>query len=546
MSELSGRTIRVSQQIFRYLQDGSNSERSWHVPIFLRAGTPAGQSDPSNVNPISPGNSAFFGCLIDNNLPDPYLPPTPSGGSAIDLPTLMMGEHQCIVAQIEFPGTPIPSGANPFTSDKLAQRNIALSEIANPGLDASRRAFHTFELEAAPHAVSEALLPDELLLEWRGGAPEGTEVRLFIPGWKAEDVVALADRFYPRHEIRAVNAHTIALPGGGTRFVPVPPSQQRQTGVIIADLPIGVKKGQRFDLSVRQVTNRGRRARVEPPKVQQISLEEARRLLAPLDDKRDATTKPAGDEPIRRGVFEIAKNTVLVTDLSVLDGYGDHAIIIEYPDPEHVAAVQRREGGQWRETVGAFQLGIPVSVKADMLVYHLRLLSMLRWRAEYLRPTSRWYAAFVRYVELVAEKVRALGGNPDEVPATSDGSIQLPNKRGDTGNGPGLTSGDDESNGYFEPGSDDWLGGTTGLGPVGEAKPGIWSGKVSGLLFDHFGDFEGFTLEAYDGSHLRLFSRESAILKLATVAWTERQVVTVITTSAQSRRVRRLLIRGYS
>ena len=40
--EKSGRTIRVSQQIFRYLQDGSDSERSWHVPIFLRAGTPAG------------------------------------------------------------------------------------------------------------------------------------------------------------------------------------------------------------------------------------------------------------------------------------------------------------------------------------------------------------------------------------------------------------------------------------------------------------------------------------------------------------------------
>ena len=40
--EKSGRTIRVSQQIFRYLQDGSDSERSWQVPIFLRAGTPAG------------------------------------------------------------------------------------------------------------------------------------------------------------------------------------------------------------------------------------------------------------------------------------------------------------------------------------------------------------------------------------------------------------------------------------------------------------------------------------------------------------------------
>jgi puromycin-sensitive aminopeptidase len=40
--ERSGRTLRVSQQIFRYLQDGSDGERKWHVPVFIRAGTKAG------------------------------------------------------------------------------------------------------------------------------------------------------------------------------------------------------------------------------------------------------------------------------------------------------------------------------------------------------------------------------------------------------------------------------------------------------------------------------------------------------------------------
>jgi hypothetical protein len=69
---------------------------------------------------------------------------------------------------------------------------------------------------------------------------------------------------------------------------------------------------------------------------------------------------------------------------------------------------------------------------------------------------------------------------------------------------------------------------------------------VSGLLFDHFGDFEGFTLESYGGTQRRFFSREAAIGDLAKTAWLERYVVTVITVSAQSRRVRRLLIRGYA
>ena len=40
--EKHGRGVRLSQQIFRYLQDGSISTQRWHVPIFLRAGTKSG------------------------------------------------------------------------------------------------------------------------------------------------------------------------------------------------------------------------------------------------------------------------------------------------------------------------------------------------------------------------------------------------------------------------------------------------------------------------------------------------------------------------
>jgi puromycin-sensitive aminopeptidase len=38
----SGPALQLSQQIFRYLQDGSDQERRWHVPIFLRVGTKSG------------------------------------------------------------------------------------------------------------------------------------------------------------------------------------------------------------------------------------------------------------------------------------------------------------------------------------------------------------------------------------------------------------------------------------------------------------------------------------------------------------------------
>ncbi|MBM2803998.1 MAG: putative aminopeptidase [Deltaproteobacteria bacterium] len=37
-----GKTLVLSQQIFRYIQDGTDQARRWHVPIFLRVGTRAG------------------------------------------------------------------------------------------------------------------------------------------------------------------------------------------------------------------------------------------------------------------------------------------------------------------------------------------------------------------------------------------------------------------------------------------------------------------------------------------------------------------------
>jgi hypothetical protein len=520
-------------------------------PFFsaTRASTPNGQNDPDNVKTIttSQGNK-FFGALLDNNLGDAYLPTTPgASGAAQSLRTLLDGEHQCLVAQIEFAGTPIPSGANPATSDKLAQRNIAMSAVANPGIHASRTAIHTFEIEATPHPVTDMMPPDELLLEWSHGIPDGTYVSIHIPSWKAEDVLALADRFYARHELRMTDAHTIEMPAGGMRYLPIPKNLYRQNGVICVQLPLGIKKGQRFDVSVRQITNRGRNIKMPQPEIERISLADAGRLLATTGKKKIAAK--GEDNAVPRGAFDIGGNRTVITDLALFDAQGDDALVVQHPKPEAVAAAIR-DSRMWRETVGAFQLGIPVSVKEDMLLYHMRLLSLMTWRAAHLSRDNRRYASFMHYIDLLMEKVRALGGDPFSIPATEDGIIpQLPNGQVDEGGGDnddGETDAGGSSDPFFEPGDDDWLGETNGLPSPTDAKAGIWSGKISGLLFDHFGDFEGFTLESYSGKHLRFASRETAILDLASTAWEKRYVVTVLTVSATSRQVRRLLIRGYS
>lgn len=530
--------------------DGAGTE--WlSIPMFAstRNGTPANQTDANNVDDIGPAGgteiSKFFGALIDNNLPGAALPNPPSASGAVSIPELLIGEHQCLVAQIAFSGTPIPSGAQPWTSDKLSQRNIALSAVANPGRSESRRAIHTFEIEATPHGISETQPPDELALTWLSGIPAEVRVEIYIPTWDAQSVADLAERFYARHEIEVVDEHTISIPGDGTRYVPIPQSAARQVGVLSVALPLGIKKGQRFDLSIRQITNRSRNIRIPDVETKQISRQEAVALLAKQGLMTDKGDHKNG---LPLGVFDLGNGLSLVTDLRVLDEFGDHAVLVKAPDPKKLADARAR-AGRWRELVGAFQLGIPVSTRTDMLDYHLRLLSLMLWRLEKLHRRSRWYATMLRYVDLLSAKVRALGGQPEMVPATPGGTFDLDEAGGspqhddpkgdDNGDGePTPNSNECPGPSFFEP-TEDWLG------EPGPKDSHLWSGKVSGVLFDHFGKFEGFTLENTWGKHARFFSRETAMLELARNAWIARDTVTVITVSKTDRTVIRFLLRGY-
>lgn len=403
-------------------------------PYFAgpRVQPPSAQTDTGNSKPVKASvGFQFYGALIDNNLDDPYLPATPvSGGALQSLPTIVMGEHQCVVTQVIYANAPIPSGANPATSDKISQRNLAISPVANPGLSASRVALHTFEIEATPAAISADQRPDELLLAWSSAIPAGTFLTLHIPSWSAQEVVNLADRLYPRHDIRAIDAHTIEVPGGGDRYVPIPRSLLRQVGVLAVQLPLGIRKGQRFDLSVQQITNRQRVAEPPAPKIEKLALAQARDLFKRLPSathQRAHAAHTASGLP--RGVFDLGDGRSLVTDLSVFDAAGDHALIVTRPDPALVAAAKARSGW-WREPIGTFQLGIPVSTKEDMLPYQIQLLSIMSWRVEHLDRKSPWYPTMHYYLDLLIAKVLALGGDPYAVPPTPGGNVPQPHGGG--------------------------------------------------------------------------------------------------------------------
>jgi len=340
--------------------------------------------------------------------------------------SLVRNQHQCLISEIAFDsGDPIPTGVTPFTSDKLAQRNLTLVESANPGDVASRRIPSTFELKpTSPHATPAA--PDELMIDW-GNAPTGSVARMYLPTVSADEIVALAAKRYSKAGLARVDAHTIECPVQRITYVPIPPGPSlNHTGLLTIDLPAGVRKGQLFKVVVRQVTRTGR-------------------------DKIGAAAPRS----------EVESGATYSID--------------------------------WRTVLGAFQISIPVKTKDTMLVHDERLLAVLRWILLSIPHQDRWYQVFLRYVSEIADRVRGLGGTPDQVPPSATGDLPK-----------------------------------TVLHPAaggGEARFES-TGKITGLVFDHFGDFEGFLLDTEDGER-KFFSREKEIEELAERAWRERLRITV-------------------
>lgn len=120
------------------------------------------QDDPLNVHDFPLGPTAervwYFGAWLDFNDPDVRMPATynataPDGPYSIaalePLQSLMRDFHQCMVVEIRYDGDPTEHLASPFTSDNLAQRNLAILTSANPGSPWTRTVEQAFELDLA-------------------------------------------------------------------------------------------------------------------------------------------------------------------------------------------------------------------------------------------------------------------------------------------------------------------------------------------------------------------------------------------------------------
>jgi hypothetical protein len=411
------------------------------------------QPDPPNARDINtnPGQEVdtYFGCWLDTNQPNQkFLPLNPPNGN-FDGPwtnewnnnqvhsiqeAMNVFPHQCLIAEIRFDDTPIPSGANTSTSDKLAQRNIAWIDGPNPGQAASRVMSHPVQVRPTPPV---SVNPDELMVFWNN-TPHGSEARLYLPAFSAAEILRLADHRHTGHRLRLIDANTIACPTGGATFIPLPKGAGLAAGLLSIDLPPGIRKGDAYSIFVRQMTDAAGNVPEPPPPPPRLTV----------------AARP------NQG---IAANG------------------------ERIA---------WRRTNGAFQFTITISTKERLLVPEERLLAVLRWVALITPKQKRWYPVLVRYIEEIVGRVVGFGGDPAKIKPSPIGQI------------PPLPS--------HEPDHDR------------DEDEDEFTGKIEGIIYDHFGDFDGFILATDRDRHHRFRSREAAMYALVLRVWRERIRVTVI------------------
>ena len=127
--------------------------------------------------------------------------------------------------------------------------------MANPGLINSRLATHTFEIRPSPFTLNADERPDELMIDW-GNLPAGSTASIYLPAVQATQVLDLATRMYTVNTLSYADAHTIKSKTGGITYIPIPQgSGPNCAGLFSIQLPPGIKRGQQFNIVVRQITS---------------------------------------------------------------------------------------------------------------------------------------------------------------------------------------------------------------------------------------------------------------------------------------------------
>lgn len=330
----------------------------------------------TGIAPAAGGGVAYtyFGCWLDINQSGtktavPIAPVTmdsanPWGHGSQSVLAAIAGLHQCLVAEISYDADPVQPGETPASSDKLAQRNLAVVSSGNPGGPLAHRIPHTFDIRPTPATLPAGSPPDELMILW-GNTPAGTVATIYLPGANAADVLDLATKMYTTHQLEFVDDHTLRCKTGDVTWMPIPQgSGANFAGLLTVDLPQTVRKGEAYTVVVRQVT--------------------------------DATNV---------SVFNLNNAAQGATK-----GTDANSVALEFR----------------RLVLGSFQISIPVTIEEELLGSEESLLSIMRWVREQKTPGDRWSPVLDRYVAQIADRVQGFGGDPDKILPSPTGNWYKP------------------------------------------------------------------------------------------------------------------------
>ncbi|MDE2388531.1 MAG: tyrosinase family protein [Betaproteobacteria bacterium] len=310
----------------------------------------------------------YFGCWLDFNQTEDQFPLHPAGDGHFSgrqpILQLIRGIHQCLVAEVRFqPGMsdPIPLGATPGSSDRLAQRNLAIVESDNPGTADAHTVQHTLTVKPSagvgkiflaatrvPHAY------DELVIRWNN-LPRNAKATLYFPEWNADDILSLTTELRQHPELlKKVDAHTLECAITDISYIPVPANNTKPyAGLITLVLPQTVKDGQLFHVDVQQHSG----------------------------VVREAATEQVAGKNKRKTLHYFASN---------------------------------------RKVLGAFRMTVAVKLGDGLLRKAVRNLAVLRYIALAIPSCDRWYPIFSRYIKQLAGQVDALGYDSNLVTASAD------------------------------------------------------------------------------------------------------------------------------
>lgn len=353
--------------------------------------------DSPNIQPIDgtgSENMAYFGAWLDMNLApgDPHyreFPLTPSGvsnwpdgpysGALSSLQQLMLGTHHCVVAELFFwpPGTtgdPIPHSASPVSSNRLAQRNLVLVRSGNPGYPATHTVQHSFIVKPSPLLIEEQTLTASPPTTSAVVAEAKTTDRSKRSATAVMSSAAVVSTLVHPDEL-IMRWHNVPRTAEATIYMP-----EIETDEILA-------------LSALR----------QHPLV--LAKVDAHTLRCRLSD---------------------------VTFIPLPPRHGTVAGLLSVRLPEGIRAGDvfrfsvEQCSGRTRRTTGAFQMTIPVLPDGEILRDETRKLAVMRYVQSAIPVASRWYSIFVRYLDQIAARVRAFGGDPDAVKPSPDGGEGTP------------------------------------------------------------------------------------------------------------------------